>query len=89
MGNTLLLMVCICSLGEEWKDSVVKLVCFTLQCEVIILHAFTISFPEPFPNLVEDHILFLWPTAQIGRCIARSAAQLRKRAGLGLGGGMP
>ena len=30
--------------------SVVKLMCFTLQCEVIILHAIPILFPELFPN---------------------------------------
>ena len=32
--------------SATWAVSVVKLVCFTLQCEVTILHA---SFPVPSP----------------------------------------
>ena len=36
-------------------------------------------------RLFEGHFLFLGPTAQIGRFIARSATQLCNHAGLGLG----
>ena len=39
----------------------------------------------PRVSLVEGHFLFLGPTAQIGRFIARSATQLCNHAGLGLG----
>jgi hypothetical protein len=39
----------------------------------------------PRVSLVEGHFLFLGPTAQIGRFIARRATQLCNHAGLGLG----
>ena len=46
---------------------------------------FQVLYPYILCRLFEGHFLFLGPTAQIGRFIARSATQLCNHAGLGLG----